>query len=197
MREFILLALKANTSPRFNLSDLQSAGRMDLVCRTISNALFISNDLRRDTAIHVVMTGPNSPPKIVSFYGETLQGVEPNELAIAKCIQQALKVGLHLQLNEERDVAPGIKVAKKAFETLAKEKSSNQLIYLHPKGKDVRDFEFEENVVFIIGDFIGLPKKTESLLKNLGAEKMTLGPVKLFASHCPVIVHNELDRRNS
>jgi len=69
MREFILLALKAKTSADFSLDNLVKAGRMDLVCRFVSNALFIANDLRRDTIVHVCMNGANDPPKIISFYG--------------------------------------------------------------------------------------------------------------------------------
>ena len=60
MREFILRAQKARTSD-INLADLPENGRLDLVCRCISNALFISNDLRRDTIIHVVFEGPAFP----------------------------------------------------------------------------------------------------------------------------------------
>ena len=67
MREFILRASKTVTNPNYiNLNDLPGAGRLDLVCRCVTNALFISNDMRRDTIIHVVLEGPNYPPKTVS-----------------------------------------------------------------------------------------------------------------------------------
>src|SRR3989344_3337354 len=196
MKEFILLSLKARTDPGFNLDDLSGAGRMDLICRTISNTLWISNELRRDSAIHVSMNGPKASPKIISFYGESLKGLDPDERSIAKAIKLALKEGLNLKLNEEKEVSSGIKVSKKAFETLIKEKTGSQLIYLHPKGEDLRDFKFDQNNVFILGDNIGLPRKTEKLLDRFGAKKIKLGPKMIFASHCSVIVHNELDRRN-
>jgi len=196
MREIILLALKARTSPEFSLDRLPESGRMDLVCRTISNALWISKDLRRDTIIHIAMNGPNSSPKIISFYGETLKGLEPDERTIAKYIKLTLKEGLKLKLNEEIEVSAGIKISKKAFESLVKEKSkTSQLIYLHPKGEDLRKFNFKKDVTFILGDYIGLPRKTEKLLDRLGAKKVNLGPKILFASHCSIILHNELDRR--
>lgn len=195
MREFILLALKAVTSPDFDIGRLPEAGRLDLVCRTVSNALCISNGIRRDTIVHVVMTGPSDPPKIVSFHGETLKGFEPDERAIAQLIKNALKASLGLKINEEKDVSPGIKVAKKAFETLAKEKSKTQMVYLQPDGEDIRSFNFEKDATFIFGDYIGLPKNTAKLLARLGAKNVTLGPTTLFASHCAVIVHNEIDRR--
>lgn len=196
MKEFILLSLKARTDPDFSLDDLPGAGRMDLICRTISNTLWISNELRRDSVIHVSMNGPRASPKIISFDGKTLKGLDPDERSIAKAIKLALKEGLNLKLNEEKEVSGGIKISKKAFETLIKEKSGNQLVYLHPKGEDLREFRFNKDLIFILGDNIGLPRKTEKLLDRLGAKKIKLGPKMIFASHCPVIVHNELDRRN-
>ncbi len=196
MREFVLLALKASTSPDFDIDDLAGEGRLDLVCRTVSNALFLSNDIRRDTVVHVAMSGPKYPPKLVSFFGERLAGMAPDEKSTAGVIKKALTLGVNLGLNEEREVSPGVKVAKKAFETLVKEKSkTSQLIYLNPEGEDVRSFKFKKDIVFVLGDLAGLPKKTEKLLDRLGAEKIKLGPKVIFASHCPVIVHNELDRR--
>ncbi|MEK6816242.1 MAG: tRNA (pseudouridine(54)-N(1))-methyltransferase TrmY [Nanoarchaeota archaeon] len=196
MREFILRALKGKTTPDFSLDDLPNAGRMDLVCRCVSNALWISNDLRRDTIIHVAMDGPSLPPKIVSFNGLDLKGVRFDERDIAKHIQEALKRGKPLEINEEADVSPGIKVAKKSFEALVKEKSkTSQLFYLHKKGGDIREAELKGDVTFVFGDYIGMPRNTESLLDRLGAKKLTLGPVMLFASHCIIVAHNELDRK--
>lgn len=196
MREFILLALKAKTSSGFNINNLPEAGRMDLVCRAVSNALFISNDMRRDTVIHIVMTGPDCPPKTISFYGKGLSLMNPDERSIAEFIRLALRKGRNLKLNEEIDVWPGIKVSKKSFEGIVKEKSKKyQLVYLHKKGKDIRKVKFKENVVFVFGDYIGMPRKTEKLLDRIGAERISLSPVMIFASHCAIIVHNELDRR--
>ncbi len=201
MREFILLALKAPTS-EFDINNLKEAGRMDTVCRTISNAMFVSMHLRNDTNIHVCLNGPSDSPKIVSFYGESLVGMDFDEKAIAEVINNALILGKNLALGEEKEVQLGVKVSKKAFETLVKEKSEEKntmLFYLDEKGEDIREFRFglgkDKNNVFILGDFKGVPKNTEKLLKRLEAKKLILGPVMLFASHCPIIVHNELDRR--
>lgn len=199
MREFILRALKARTDDNFSLNDLPQAGRMDLVCRCISNAIFISNDLRRDTIIHVVLDGPSDPPKIISFNGETLKGINFDERDIAMHIQNALKKGKGLKLNESAEVSPGINISKKSFEQLVKEKSEagKQLIYLHDEGESVREFKFanDKDRVFVFGDFIGMPRKTEGLLDRLSAKRISIGPKMLFASHCIIVVHNELDFR--
>jgi len=200
MREFILLALKAPTTSSFDIDNMPKYGRIDLVCRTISNTLYVSNHLRTDTIIHVCLNGTpaEQSPKIISFYGNSLRGLEPDERNVAMFLKKALDMGSKLKLNEEIDVQPGVKVSKKAFETLVREKAEKeckQIIYLDPKGVDLRKFKFKGDCVFLLGDYIGVPRNTEKLLQRMGAEKMKLGPVMVFASHCSILVHNELDRR--
>jgi tRNA (pseudouridine54-N1)-methyltransferase len=70
-----------------------------------------------------------------------------------------------------------------------------KLVYLHPEGVDLRKYKFPEKFIAIIGDHKGLPKQTEKLLDRLNAERISLGKVEYLASHCIVILHNELDRR--
>jgi tRNA (pseudouridine54-N1)-methyltransferase len=195
VREFILKTSKAFTKP-FNLNDLPGAGRIDLVCRCVTSALFLSFALRRDVAFHAVLEGPDKPPKIVSFYSNELKGVAPDERNVASHIKIAVEKGYNLNLNEEIKVSPGIKIVKKSFEQLIKEKLKTvKLFYLHPKGKDIRKVEFEGNICFILGDHLGLPIATEKLLKRLKIEKISLGKIEYLASSCIAICNYELDRR--
>ncbi len=107
-----------------------------------------------------------------------------------------MKVGLNLELNQEIEVSPGIKIAKKSFESLIREKSKEiQLIYLHPEGKDIRELEIRDNIALILGDHIGISRKTEKLIERLKAEKVSLGKKIYLASHAIVIANYELDRR--
>jgi tRNA (pseudouridine54-N1)-methyltransferase len=201
MREFILLALKATTNPDFDIQNLPSQGRIDLVCRCISNSLYISNSMRSDSVIHVCLNGAPSElsPRVISFYGETLRGMEWDEKNIALFIKKALETGKNLNLNEGVEVQPGLRISKKAFETLIREKleERKRLFYLDKKGEDIRKMNFNilDNYVFVFGDFIGFPKNTEKLMKRFGAEKISISPLMLMASQCPVLIHNELDRQ--
>ena len=91
MRQFILYAGKTVTSSDFSLDDLPgSGGRMDLIARCICNALWISHDLRRDACIHIVACGSPNPPVVISFYGDRLRNVSPDERNIAAWIKKAL-----------------------------------------------------------------------------------------------------------
>src|SRR3989344_3118599 len=196
MREFILRSLKSKTSP-FDVNDLANAGRMDIVCDCISTALFTASDVRKDTIIHVILEGPSYPPKTISFIGNQLKNLDYDQKSIAQVINIALRKGINLKLNQDFDFRNGILVSKKSFEHLVKEKVKNSmLVYLNKHGEDIRAQKFQDNVTFIFGDYIGMPKKTEKLLERIGAKKIRLGPKMLFASHCITIVHNELDRAN-
>jgi len=196
MREFLLRALKARTTPDFDLDNLDGAGKMHIVARCISNALWVANGIRQDTIIHVCLEGPTLPPKMISFYGFALKDFAFDEKGIAKYLKYALEKGVDLKLNEEKEVHPGIKVSKKSFEAFVREKSENSyIIYLHKRGKDIREIKFKDNVLFVFGDFIGMPRKTEYLLERLKAEKISLGKVIYHASECITLVQNELDRR--
>lgn len=190
MREFILRALKGKTLD-LNLDDL-TEGRMDLVCRCISNALFVSNDVRRDVVFHVVLEGSGDPPRTVSFFGDSIKHLGLDEKSIAVILKNALNVGKGLKLNEVKDVQEGVKVSKKSFEALFREKKN--VYYLHNEGKDIRDMEFPSDICFVFGDYIGMPRKTEGLLDRTGAKRVSLGEQMYFASHCVTIVNYELDR---
>lgn len=52
MREFILFS--RGITREFKLNDLPNAGRMDLIARCISTAIFLSYSLRKDVKFHVV-----------------------------------------------------------------------------------------------------------------------------------------------
>ena len=195
MREFLLRALKARTDANFDIDNLPDAGRMDIVARCISSALWVAKGLREDTIIHVNLEGPRFPPKIISFYGNKLKGFYFDEKGIAKFIKLALEKGQDLKLNEQLEVYPGIIVAKKSFEQLIKEKQDYQIVYLEKKGVDIRKFKFKEDILVVFGDYIGMPRKTEIFLQRYNAEKVSLGRVDYHASHCINIVNNELDRK--
>ncbi len=200
MKEFILRARKAYTNPSINLNELPKQGKMDSVCAAISNALWISGDVRKDTIIHAVLEGPDNGPKTITFIGDEIRGLRHDERSIASYIAMALQKGAWLKLNEEAHVRTGIKIAKKSFERLiwetCKEKG-RQIVVLDKDGKDVRNAKFSKDCVIVFGSAEGLPPKTEKMMKELDAEKISLGPKMLFASQCPTVIHNEIDRQET
>jgi tRNA (pseudouridine54-N1)-methyltransferase len=190
--EFIMDALKARTNPNFRLTKLINV-KIDHACQFVLSSLWISKNVRRDVIVHLCFSGPSSPPKTISFYGGKIKGLRPTEQDIAKAIRKALEIGLELKLGEEKQASDGIIISKQSIERLVKSKKN--IYYLNKKGEDIRKIKLLKNRVFVIGDYIGVPRNTERLLKNIGAKKLSLGPQMIFAAHCPIIINNELDRR--
>jgi tRNA (pseudouridine54-N1)-methyltransferase len=191
MRQFILYAGKAVTSPDFRLDDLPgSGGRMDLVARCISNALWISHALRRDSCIHVVACGNPHPPVVISFYGDLLRGVSPDERNIASWIKLALS-------NKRRN--PGIRIRRISFQQLIAELASEGAFFyvLHEDGREISEVELKADAVFVLGDHMGLPESEEEFVERFEHEKLSLGTTSYLASQCITVVYYELDKKRN
>ena len=197
MREFLLFARKAWTKP-FNINELPKAGRMDVVARCITNAFFISYSIRKDTNFFVSLNGPPNPPLLLKFIGNELKGIYYDERSVGGKINEALKKFYGSKKLRENDfkISEGFYISEDSFEKFLKFKSFNKkIVYLHEKGIDIRNFDFAGNEIFVLGDHKGLPKKAEKFLDKIKARKVSVGPRSYLASHCIVIVQNELDRR--
>jgi len=198
LREFILKANRAITSGDINLKDLPgSCGRLDLICRCVSSAFFLSHDLRRDTVFYSIHYGNPNPPASLKFVGSELKRVSPDERGIAIFIKKALEKE---HLNIWKESTPGIYHAKKEFReiVLERKKEGKQIFYLHKDGKSIEEvFDSDSNnadIVFVLGDHIGIGEDDEKFLDDIGAERISISPLELHANHCIVIVHNILDK---
>ncbi|HIP34834.1 MAG TPA: tRNA (pseudouridine(54)-N(1))-methyltransferase TrmY [Methanothermococcus okinawensis] len=202
MREFILKANKAITSGNVNLKDLPgSCGRLDLVCRCISSAFFLSHNIRRDTVFYSVHYGEPNPPVALKFVGSELKRLSPDERSIAIFIKKALSKEHN---SKWRESTPGIYHAKKDFREIVLEKieKGRNVYFLHLRGKPIEDVinsrtynEIKDRgFVFILGDHIGLTEEDERFLNDLKIEKLSLSPLELHANQCIDIVHNILDK---
>ena len=200
MRTFILRVRKGPTTPSFSLDDLPGAGHLEIVCHCVANALFVSKQIRPETAIHIVLEGGGAAPKTVTFSSETLGSLGGwDERTIAGALHEALQAGRHLQLDEETVSPSGVGVAKRSFEALVKRMATESaLFYLNKKGDDIRvaalDPAHNPNVTFVFTDHMAMPKKSAKHLTRLGASPISVGPRTLFASQVIVLAHNELDR---
>ncbi len=194
MREFLLYAQEAVTEP-FSLNNLSGSGRMDVIVRCVSSTFFLSSSLRKDSNLYISLNGPPRPPVLLSFLGSELKGLYYDERSIAGKIREALR----LVANKNRTrVSKGFYAERISFRDFIKDfAEKRRLVYLHQNGKDIRDTRFLGNELFILGDHGGLPQKEEKFLDSIGAERISVGPEIYLASHCIVLVHNEIDRKCS
>jgi len=193
MREFILFS--RGVTREFKLNDLPNAGRMDLIARCISTAIFLSFSLRKNVKFHVVLNGPPSPPLTVTFYTNELKNVSPDERNVASHINIAIKNFSMGKKNSE----PGVYIDKKSFEELIKGKikeyGNKNIFYLHKDGEDIKSVEMKIDSVFILGDNKGIPKKEEEFISRNKIKKVSIGGVEYLASQVIAIVNYEMDRR--
>ncbi|MCL7415365.1 MAG: tRNA (pseudouridine(54)-N(1))-methyltransferase TrmY [ANME-2 cluster archaeon] len=204
MREFIVVGHKAVTDGQFSLNDLPgSAGRMDIMCRCINSALFLSHDLRRDVVVYLVLLGEPQPPKIVKFIGQDVRYLNPDERSSGSLIKKALELTARARWRESTS---GVWVRQGDLEGLLSELNSsaakgddNRLYYLREDGTDIRDVikeEMPQPSTFILGDHVGMTPDEEQKIMDAGARTLNVGPVSLHADHCIIVVNNELDRNN-
>ena len=91
-RAFVLYSRKGATAPIFSLNDLPgSGGRMDLVARCVTQALWLSHDLRENVAFYAVLNGPPDPPKTIGFFSDSIKRLSLDERNVGSWIKKALE----------------------------------------------------------------------------------------------------------
>jgi len=182
VREFILYSRKGRTDPRF--SNLRDAGRLDIVHECILASFFLSHGIRRNVIFHAILSGPPSPPLHLRIDGVQLKDVRTDQATWEEIFRKVLSGKSH----------PGISIQKRSFESLLKEKSSTQTVYvLEEGGKDIFEVSLEENPIFVLGDHIGLPKKVEGFALRYG-RNISLGAQPYLAASCITTVNYLMDR---
>ena len=185
MREFLLYSRLGKTDS--NWSNLHDAGRLDIVHECIVASLFLSHGLRRNVQFHAVLNGPPQPPIHLRISGEILTDVR-TDLDTWKIILKKLLGG---------KTHPGITSSRTGFETLLKTKAkTNQIYVLEEGGKKVEETEIDDNPLFVLGDHVGLPKKTEAFTLRYG-EKISLGKTPYLAASCITVLNYLLDHQES
>ncbi|MCD6470039.1 tRNA (pseudouridine(54)-N(1))-methyltransferase TrmY [Candidatus Bathyarchaeota archaeon] len=194
-RGFLVIGNKAKTKP-FNLNDLPGAGRIDILCRCVSQALFLSHSIRRDAEIYLLLLGSPNPPKAIKFKGSELRKTWPDERNIAGHINKALsfEVGEKWFKSE-----PGILVTKKGLEKLLSELSENyEIYYMREDGLEIGSIVSRmENPLFVLGDHIGVKKEDEEIILSFAKNIVSVSKISLMAEQCITIANYELDRVQS
>src|SRR3989338_6759009 len=202
MRTFILYS-HARTDASWNIEDMPSSvGRMDLVARCVSASLWLSYTIRRDPEFIFILNGAPAPPIAIKFSGEKLKNVSPDERSVGLWLKKVLSNIAEQDSRENkplrraepssgwREIFPGIFAARKSFQEIVKEYKEQKVFVLHEKGEPIQEQKFskEENLVFILGDNVGIPAKDEKFALRHG-EKISLWKTSYVASACINVVN--------
>jgi tRNA (pseudouridine54-N1)-methyltransferase len=186
MREFILLSNHGRT--KGDWKDLMSAGRMDIVAHSVISSLFLSNAIRSNVTLHIILNGPPDPPKHIEIKYE--EGLPISKKDVGNLIRSSL---WKYKPKKKIRAFPGVYIDKKSFRSLVEEKLDGEVYYLDKRGEDISKIKFGENPVFILGDHEGIPKQELRFLKK-NAKAVSLGPNMYFTSQCISFLNIWLDR---
>ncbi|HID42954.1 MAG TPA: tRNA (pseudouridine(54)-N(1))-methyltransferase TrmY [Archaeoglobaceae archaeon] len=165
---------------------------MDILCRCVAQALFLSHGIRRDVEVYLLLLGEPRPPRSLKVSGREVKYMAPDERNIAGLLRKALKI----ESNSWKVSTPGIYIASKGFKELLEELSKKyMIIYLKEGGVDIREVIHSfENPLFVLGDHFGLSHEMEKVLSNYAEYRVFLSRKSLQADQCVLIANYELDR---
>jgi len=190
MRSFAVVGHLARTEGDFILEDLPgSGGRIDLLCRCIQAALFLSHTLRRDTDCYLVFLGEPAPPKTICIRGSEVHSLNPDERSTAALLRKALALPVGTMY---RSSTPGIYVRATGLSYLLVEQG---FTLSDEEGEDIRKIQ-NLPAAFLLSDHLNLTKEEQMSISS-STHKISVGPRSLHADHVITLIHNELDRREA
>ena len=188
MTSFAIIGHLARTDGGFSINDLPgSGGRMDVLCRCVNTALFLSHDLRRDVDCYLVLCGGPAGPKTVKFSGALVRSLSPDERSAAALIKKVIDTPSG---SEFREAAQGVFIRKGGLERLI---SEHVFGVLDEKGTDIRKTTSLPDA-FLLSDHLNFTEGEEIITRD--CPRYSVGPKCLHADHTITLVHNELDRRS-
>ena len=196
MRTFVIRARKGTVLASKVFSQVGTGEHFEIVAHILANAFYVSNGMRSDVEVYVVLDSTPDFPRTLKFSSNTgLSFPGFHEHAILGVVASALERGCKVAKGQILTIEPGIEMCGFGFDTLMKGLQESRPIYLlDKKGDDIRSLNFEGSGVFVLSDHLSMPKNSIKGLERRGLTKMSLGRKMLFASQCVVLIHNELDR---
>jgi len=189
MARFTVLGHRATPTDTFSLNDLPgSAGRMDVLCRAVNSALFLSHGIRRDSECCLVLCGEPGPVRTVLFRGAEVRSLNPDERSAAALIRKACGIRCGREFLES---TPGVYVRRGGLDRLLED---GTWAVLDEEGADIREAPALPDG-WILSDHLDFTEAEESLFAGL--PRFSVGPRSLHGDHAIVLVHNELDRREA
>ncbi|MBA3046216.1 MAG: tRNA (pseudouridine(54)-N(1))-methyltransferase TrmY [Candidatus Thermoplasmatota archaeon] len=192
MTTFVVIGHKVTTEGKFSLNDLSgSTGRLDVLLRCVNSAFMLSNSIRRDVELYLVLLGEPRPPVMIHLKGQELKYLNPDERSTGALVKNAL-------MKTANDVwqksTPGIYVARKNLADVLAEFTGRRIVYLKEEGSSVSDAALTGNDIFILGGKDDLTSEEEEIIQNWpNTLKISLGPISLHADHCITVALNRLD----
>jgi tRNA (pseudouridine54-N1)-methyltransferase len=189
MRQFVVVGHDAPTTPDFALDDLAgAAGRLDVLCRCVTSAFFLSHAIREDVRVHLVLADSFT----VTFEGSDLRRLNPDERSTAALIRTALERREDAIGHQPVESSPGVSIRRRGFEATLDDLDAT-LVHLHEDGTPVVDYDPPADPAFVLSDHHDFTAAERELLVDRADARLRLGPTALHADHAITVAHNYLD----
>ena len=191
MRQFLVVGHDAPTAPEFSLDDLAGgAGRLDVLCRCVTSAFFLSHSIRETVRIHLVLGDEFT----VRFDGRTIRRLNPDERSTAALIRTALETRDDAIGHIPAESTPGVTIRRMGFEaTLGELARDATVVTLHEDGDPAATVDPPADPLFVLSDHRDFTDRESSVLSATADERLRLGPKTLHADHAITVAHNYLD----
>jgi len=188
MRRFVVLGHEAWTTPDFNLNDLPgSAGRMDVLCRAIGAAFFLSHGLRHDVELILLLQDKVQ----IRLVGDRVRRLNPDERSTAAILKHALE----RLAEDEVESSPGVFVRAGDLPSILDRlyQVGAHPVVLHEEGTPIETFDIPTEPAFFLSDHLDFSESDERTLADV--PRVSLGRQALHTSQCITIVHHLLDQK--
>jgi len=191
MRQFVIIGHDAPTTPEFSLDDLAgAAGRLDVLCRCVSSAFFLSHDIREDVRVHLVL----GEEYTITIDGSTVRRLNPDERSTAALLRKALEEREEAIGHIPVETSPGISLTRRGFEpTIEDAAGDGTVVQLHEDGDPIVDAEPPADPVFVLSDHRDFTDAERKIIADTVDRRVSLGPKPLHANHAITVAHNYLD----
>ncbi|NHN46926.1 tRNA (pseudouridine(54)-N(1))-methyltransferase TrmY [Halostella sp. JP-L12] len=191
MRQFVIIGHDAPTTPDFSLDDIAGgAGRLDVLCRCVNSAFFLSHDVREDVRAHLVLADEFT----VTFEGSEIRRLNPDERSTAALVRNALDEREEAIGHMPVETSPGVSLTRRGVEPVIKDVASEStVVQLHEDGDPVVDVDPPEDPAFVLSDHHDFADAEADLLAEAADRRVRLGPERLHADHAITVAHNYLD----
>lgn len=176
-------------APDFPLDDLAGgAGRLDVLCRCVTAALLISNGVREEARIDLVVRDTVT----IRIDGGSVRGLSPDERAVAGRLRNALEATERVVGEQAVEVSPGVTVRRRGL-VAALVDAPGTLVHLHENGEPMTVLDPIEPVTFVLSDHREFEGDEVGLLNERADRRLRLGPTRLHADQAITVAHHYLD----
>jgi len=199
---------------RFRLDNLPN-GRVDLLARCATAAIFLSHGIRENTRLWLVLQDHGVS---LCLDGATARGLHPDERTMAAAAQRTLAVahGAVPRANSDDGWSFHAGGLVKRLSELVGDGDAplsgkrRPLIQMHEKGEaslaaTLRGFydlgdakgglrtDLDRGAILVLGDQLGFTPEEDAEVARRGGVRATAGPRPLLTSHCIVLAHHACD----